>query len=191
MLMALLLVPSITIAGDVCQTGVRSSSVFLSTGYPGYMLFQAPQLSYQSGPVGTTYETKKHDDIRQEISELKAMMRAYAAKGLADGTISAESFATINQPLVNRFCVGCHSATGPGKSFAMTDITKLTGDQHKAMGARILSDDPATQMPPAGSQQAKAMSATDASLLLRELLKSRSAEPVQPPQGVMSQPPPK
>jgi len=171
---------SLAVAGDVCRTNV--GSVFLSTGVPGYVLYQAPQVSYSGGPVGAQYEQTKTAKIESELAELKAMMRAYAEKGLADGTISAKAFAKVSQKTINEYCLVCHQVAAPdaGKGFALTDVASLTDKQRLRIIEVVMSDDEATQMPKPGSQQRKAWNAEAAGLLLKEVssIKSRPVGPV-------------
>jgi mono/diheme cytochrome c family protein len=174
---------AVAVAGQPCNVAtVNTSSVFLQTGYPGYVLYQSPQVNYAGGAVGQTYEQTKHAKVEAELAEVKAMVRALAEKGLADGTVSAKAFAAISQPMVNQFCVGCHRVAAPeaGKGFALTDIATLTAEQRLKVIAVVMSDDETVQMPKAGSPQRKAWNAEAAGALLKEVssIKSRPVGPV-------------
>lgn len=176
------------VAGDVCR--VNTGSVFLSTGIPGYVLYQVPQVSYSGGPVGASYEQTKTAKIESELAELKAMMRAYAEKGLADGSISAKAFANIAQPTINQFCVACHRVAAPeaGKPFALTDIAALTPEQRIKVIEVIMTDDEAAMMPKAGSAQRKQWNAEAAAAAMREVTKAKPYQAEGP--GTLSAPKP-
>jgi len=175
-----LLCGSLAIAGDVCRTNF--GSVFLSTGVPGYVLYQAPQVSYSGGPVGASYEQTKNATVEAKLAKMELMLQALAEKGLADGTVSAKAFAVIAQPTINTYCVACHRVAAPdaGKGFALTDVASLTDKQRLRIIEVVMSDDEATQMPKPGSQQRKVWNAEAAGLLLKEVssIKSRPVGPV-------------
>ncbi len=162
---------------------VQTSSVFLSTGYPGYVLYQPPQVAYNGGAVGQTYEQTKHAKVEAELAEVKAMLRALAEKGLADGTVSAKAFATLAQPTINQYCVACHRVAAPeaGKGFALTDIATLTPEQRLRIIEVVMSDDETVQMPKPNSPQRKAWNAEAAGAVLKEVssIKSRPVSPVE------------
>lgn len=160
---------------------VQASSAFLSTGYPGYVLYQPPQVSYGGGPVGQVYEQTKHQAVEAKLAKMELMLQALAEKGLADGTVSAKAFATISQPMVNQYCVGCHRVAAPhaGKGFALTDIATLTPEQRLRIIEVVMSEDESIQMPKPNSPQRKAWDAEAAGAVLREVsnAKSRSVVP--------------
>jgi mono/diheme cytochrome c family protein len=180
LLLLAIALPSFSIAGD-CR--VNTNSVFLSTGVPGYVLFQAPQVSYGGGAqVGSSYEQTNAAKIIAQNEEILAYMRALTEKGVADGTVSVKAFAKLSQPMVNKYCVSCHRVAAPesGKGFALTDIATLTAEQRLKLIAVVMSDDEATQMPKAGSPQRKEWNAEAAGALLKEVssIKSRPVGPV-------------
>jgi len=166
-----------------CNVSTVQSSVFLQTGYPGYVLYQPPQVVYNGGPVGQTYEQTKHAAVEAKLAKMELMLQALAEKGLADGTVSAKAFATLAQPTINQYCVACHRVAAPeaGKGFALTDIATLTPEQRLRIIEVVMSDDETVQMPKPNSPQRKAWNAEAAGAVLREVssIKSRPVSPVE------------
>ncbi len=166
-----------------CNVSTVQSSVFLQTGYPGYVLYQTPQVNYQGGPVGQTYEQTKHAKVEAELAELKLWVKALAKKGLEDGTVDAKAFASASQKTINDYCVACHRVAAPnaGKGFALTDIAALTPEQRLRIIEVVMSDDETVQMPKPNSPQRKAWNAVAAAAVLKEVsaIKSRPVVPVE------------
>lgn len=160
-------VGSTALAGHPCNV----NSVFLQSSIPGYVLYQAPQVQYAPQAVGASYQQKDHAKVESELAELKAMVRALAEKGLADGTVSAKAFAVISQPMVNKHCVHCHRVASPetGKGFPLTDIASLTFEQRMRIVALVMSENPEEQMPKPASAKATGWNAEDAGKLIREV----------------------
>lgn len=176
------------VAGDVCR--VNTGSVFLSTGIPGYVLYQAPQVSYSGGPVGASYEQTKNATVEAKLAKMELMLQALAEKGLADGSVSAKAFAVIAQPTINQYCVACHRVAAPeaGKPFALTDIAALTPEQRIKVIEVIMTDDEAAMMPKAGSAQRKQWNAEAAAAAMREVTKAKPYQAEGP--GTLSAPKP-
>jgi len=178
--------------GNICNSHAKvvqfhqvQTAFATPVGYPAVPMFSVPVATpaqnYYGGTASTQYKQTAEEESWVKLKRLEAKVDALLADAVAAGRVSGPVFATVSQPTINQYCVGCHKSASPadGKGFALTDLAKLTADQHKAIIQRIMSKDESLQMPPAKSTQRRTWNAESAGEALSEVANAKS-RPVGP-----------